>query len=572
MRNFISGTTSGLDLGNDTGANGIIRFMPNNLEKVRIDSSGNIVTSGIIIQNNSGQSNLFLGQVGIGTTNPLSSNLAVEGRSYFKNNVGIGTTDTSSYALNVGGNVFTSGIIIQNNSGQSNIFLGNIGIGTTNPQQKLDINGNLNVSGNINIAGNSTDTIYATNTSLNTLVTKINNTSNLEYTEIKQYPPKPYDSFIIETNKTFLGINAFYETFTINNYINGYGIGTYELYSSTSFAPTRSKKLLFNYILDEITTESTHWSSSQYSNGFYNQNNFIFSDYKGDWIVIKLPNPIILTKFIFYSRQPLINFQDRLPGAWKCYGSMNGINFNEIPEGHNLSRLTTDSYISGSYIKTLDLTFTTPYLYLGWCVNALSGTSSIMNFAELQIFGKELLNPIYNYVSSNVLTSTLLPYTTSNICKNLILYDTPNVRKKFGFTAVCSTSITLPSPNDGITYYKFDINLTNYTKLQNTPGTNTPYRIFNITLFMANVYFEAFTTIPNVLEYKIFMSNPANSGGSGENAGINICALGRPQSYNLNAVLTTNISLVRTSDFNYLSVISKTNGTSFNVIIEDLLF
>jgi hypothetical protein len=183
-----------------------------------------------------------------------------------------------------------------------------------------------------------------------------------------------------------------------------------------------------------------------------------------------------------------------------------------------------------------------------------------------------LLNPIYNYVSSNVLTSTLLPYTTSNICKNLILYDTPNVRKKFGFTAVCSSIITLPQPNDGITYYKFDINLTNYTKIQNTPGTSTPYRIFNITLFMANVYFEAFTTIPNVLEYKIFMSNPTNSGGSGENAGINICALGRPQSYNLNAVLTTNISLVRTSDFNYLSVISKTNGTSFNVIIEDLLF
>jgi hypothetical protein len=69
------------------------------------------------------------------------------------------------------------------------------------------------------------------------------------------------------------------------------------------------------------------------------------------------------------------------------------------------------------------------------------------------------------------------------------------------------------------------------------------------------------------------MSNPTTAGsGSGENSGINICALGRPQNYNLNAVLTTNLSLLRTYDFNYLSVVSKNNGTSFNVIIEDLLF
>ena len=29
-----------------------------------------------------------------------------------------------------------------------------------------------------------------------------------------------------------------------------------------------------------------------------------------------------------------------------------------------------------------------------------------MNFAEIQIFGKELLNPIFNYVSSNLLSNT----------------------------------------------------------------------------------------------------------------------------------------------------------------------
>ena len=516
------------------------------------------------------------GNVGIGTTNPITSNLAVEGKSYFKNNVGIGTSDTSTYPLNVGGNIFTSGIIIQNNSSQSNIFLGNVGIGTTNPQQKLDINGNINITGNINIAGNSTDTIYATNTTLNTIIPRINNTSNLEYTEIRQYPPKAYDSFTGQITKTFLNTTVYYESITINSYINGYGIGTYDIYASSNYIPELPGFSQFKrYLFDSITIDNNYsviWKKNNYiyDSGLYETNAaYIIDGYYGDWIIVKLPNPIVLTSFKFYNRP---SYEARAPGEWKCYGSIDGITFNEIPEGHNLSRLTTTSYSSGNYIKNLNSTFTTLYSYFGWCIHQLAGSDVILNFSEIQIFGKELLNPIYNYVSSNVLTSTLLPYTTSNICKNLILYDTPNVRKKFGFTAVCSTAITLPQPNDGITYYKFDINLTNYTKLQNTPGTGIPYRIFNITLFMANVYFEAFTTIPNVLEYKIFMSNPANSGGSGENAGINICALGRPQSYNLNAVLTTSISLVRTPDFNYLSVISKTNGTSFNVIIEDLLF
>ena len=108
-----------------------------------LNVAGNVFTSGVVLQNNSSQANIFLGQVGIGTTNPLNSNLAVEGKSYFKNNVGIGTTDTSTHALNVAGNVFTSGIILQNNSSQSNIFLGQIGIGTTIPTCLLTVGGNV---------------------------------------------------------------------------------------------------------------------------------------------------------------------------------------------------------------------------------------------------------------------------------------------------------------------------------------------------------------------------------------------------------------------------------------------
>jgi hypothetical protein len=63
-------------------------------------------------------------------------------------------------------------------------------------------------------------------------------------------------------------------------------------------------------------------------NGTYNtSNNYIINGYYGEWLIIKLPNPIILTRFRFYPR-PLLIF--RSPGLWKCYGSNDGITFTEI--------------------------------------------------------------------------------------------------------------------------------------------------------------------------------------------------------------------------------------------------
>jgi len=41
-RSFVSGSSIGLDIGCDTGTGKIIRFMPDNTERMRIDSSGNI--------------------------------------------------------------------------------------------------------------------------------------------------------------------------------------------------------------------------------------------------------------------------------------------------------------------------------------------------------------------------------------------------------------------------------------------------------------------------------------------------------------------------------------------------
>lgn len=78
-------------------------------------------------------------------------------------NVGIGTT-TPAAKLDVNGVVNATGYTVNGaplSSSQwttrgSNISLnsGNVGIGTTTPSAKLDVNGNANVTGDINIAGN----------------------------------------------------------------------------------------------------------------------------------------------------------------------------------------------------------------------------------------------------------------------------------------------------------------------------------------------------------------------------------------------------------------------------------
>jgi len=92
--------------------------------------------------------------VGIGTIKPLAK-LHVEGQSYFTSNIGIGTTNPQQ-TLEVIGNVkatafigngsFLTNVIAESqwtNNVPNIYFMSNVGIGTTNPQQKIDVIGNV---------------------------------------------------------------------------------------------------------------------------------------------------------------------------------------------------------------------------------------------------------------------------------------------------------------------------------------------------------------------------------------------------------------------------------------------
>ena len=192
-------------------------------------------------------------------------------------------------------------------------------------------------------------------------------------------------------------------------------------------------------------------------------------------------------------------------------------------------------YIGGSNLLTLNS-------------NTLNFSTGIINASNIQQGGQ------------NIIT----------LSQTNILNNTPNVVKKYGFNATCSTSIVM---SDNNTYYKYDIDLRNYTSTKLSDATNSPYRIFNIKVYFRSLFFEYFTSSkPNILSYDVYMCNQLVAGTQGQQAGINIAAIGTPQNYLLNSILPITMSLLRTGNFNYLSVISRINNLAISIIIQDQLF
>jgi hypothetical protein len=220
-----------------------------------------------------------------------------------------------------------------------------------------------------------------------------------DYTEERQYPPKLFNTStneITSSNDIFniAPVPYYKQTITLNTDDITYGSGTYEIYSSSMYPhPTLAsqikKLLLFDYNNDDAI--GAHWDNNNYTNGVYNKSNFIVSGYTGDWIILKLPNPIILTKFSFSQR---IAAPARAPAEWKCYGSSDGITFTEITQASNdINSLKTTDYANNIYEKTLT-NFNTPYIYIGFTFKKLLGIDIVLNFNELRLFGREKITRI----------------------------------------------------------------------------------------------------------------------------------------------------------------------------------
>lgn len=433
-----------------------------------------------------------------------------------------------------------SNVWIKNGINIYNNTIGNIGIGTTNPNQyKLNVIGDINAS-SFSSNGYNLDLIYNKNVS-NLLYTI---TSNI--TE-NTYPPTIFNSYT-DYNRISGDIpnirpsNPYKEILT-------YDFGDYIIYSSDRFNNASTSNLF-----TAINTDVVEYGYNYDINGYYisSKGSYIQNNYYGDWIIIKLSTSIILTKFSFTQLQGATNIG--CPSLWRCYGSIDGIIFSVIPEASNeFIPLISDNYVSGIYTKIITNTLNISYRYIGFVINKLIGSLSIFNrliFTDLKLYGREI-------------TSITPIYTTSNQ-----IMTNPNILKKFGFTCSITTAVTINSSN----FFKYDINLTNYISTQNLNGSSEPYRIFKITVFKNSGYFGTINNdIPDILSYEIYMSNKLVSGSlSNETSGINICAIGYPINYKLDKIMPTSIFLMNSTNFNYISIIASSN-INVRCIITDLL-
>jgi hypothetical protein len=378
------------------------------------------------------------------------------------------------------------------------------------------------------------------------------------YTAERQYPSKLYNTILQQDTIILLGQLENRTGFYLDNQSIAYGSGVYEIYYSSQYDTNTRAENLFNYDTSQTTT-SARFGITLYSSG---TGEYLGPDkinnYYGDWLIIKMPQEIMLTRYRIYQRT---DAPTKAPSLWKVFGSKDGITFTEITQASQTTRLT--SYTNNYYEKTL-ASFTTLYQYFGFVFGSLLSVSgqTDLSFAELQIFGKEIIN---STITSNI-------YTTSNAVKGIVELEMPIVSKHYAFYITITTPIVINTK----TYYKYDIDLRQYTKLgyiQIGSASGDSYRIFKLRCCFGNMYFSTLVNgIPDVLYSDIFMSmkqNPTLGLGA---AGLNICSIGNINNPRLDIVPPNNLFFMRNgaNSIDYITVVS-TSPSDVRCFIEDMI-
>jgi len=371
-----------------------------------------------------------------------------------KGNIGIGIdTNINSYRvndiykLNIGGSlnaneIYKNGEVVVTSSTLSNTINNSL-ISYTNTNDL------------VNNYINKTYLNYVIDDNNNTVQNYINNfltiTSNV-YSPILRFPEKTYNlaSYVKNINLDYYlnnDIYAYKENINvINTDINTVDtIYSYEIYTSSKIdTVSYLKASLFNYDTNNIPqSNASSWNYTNYdANGLFNNNSINTVDiissnqllknlnnYYGDYIIIKLPKPLVLNKFRFYS---LNNSLIYAPGNWKCIYLNSSINssWQELSAASlslsqdrlNTSDYKTDIYKNYYYEKTLTNNIINCD-YLGFIFNTLAKKSQIqdtakihLELARIELFFNQIVQPIY--ISSNVLKNYLINYPTINLLSN----------------------------------------------------------------------------------------------------------------------------------------------------------
>jgi hypothetical protein len=506
--------------------------------------TGGIITNDTTFSKNLFTSNLISSNIitnNLNTSNISNINLISSYSIYAISNISIGTNPSSLYKLNVNGSINSSNNIscsanfIENGSNLIDKYLtitnasnnyfsinggiinNNVGIGTNiSLLYKLNVNGSINSSNNISCSGNF-----------------IENGSNL------------IDKYLTITNASnnYFSINGGSILNNVNILSNlGIGINANNIYKLTVNGAIYSSSSI--YCVSSISENGITLNNKYLSlNGGTILNNLTINSNIG--IGINASDLYKLNvKGSIYSSNDII-----------CDGNIkeNGIYLNNkylsINGGNIFNNLTINSNV-GIGINASDL-------YKLNVKGSIYSSNDIICDGNIKEGGSNLKD---KYLSINDAANII----NTEVLRKEISSNQPNVQKKYGFRFLCNKPIILNNE----TYYKHDVNLSLYIKTKIDSIDANPYRIFGIKCFTTSVIFN--NTVPNkppnILQYDIYTSYNINT------SNINITAIGFPSNYYLNRITSGDIFLLKTTNYNYISILSRTSNLGISCIISDFLF
>ena len=520
-------------------------------------------------------------------------------------NIGIGYVigETLTSKLSVNGNIYSTGNINAINNLQENSInlsdkylninggkiTGFIGIGTDISEiYRVNINGNLNTTSLyinetlINFQNyvqlsylNTFIQDYSTNTNLNNKL--------LLYSKTGEDPNYlKLSGGIVQTDTIFLK-NVFTSNLISSNLTSLNIINTSNLFSSniTALNQINTSNLISSNLtaLNQINT-SNIISSNLTTLNQINTSNLISSN------ITSLNQ--INTSNLVSSNITALNLINTSNLISSNLTSLNQINTSNIISSNitSLNQINTSNLIS-SNLTSLNQINTSNLISFNIYNSNLLSSYSIYNINNIGIgdnpsslYKLNVKGNIYSsndiicdgnikedgiylkdkYLSINDATN----FINTDVLRNELSSNQPNVQKKYGFRCICRTDIILNNE----TYYKHDVNLSLYIKSKIDSIDANPYRIFGLKCFSTSAIFNnrVANKPPNILQYDIYTSHIINTNT------INICAIGFPSNYYLNRITAGDIFLLKTNNYNYISILSRTSNLSVSCIISDFLF